>query len=123
MSKLLNFIILPVDQLLQHKENIELFQNNPVLIVNNVRFHHCKEIKDYLQLENVTVVYLPPYSPDLNPIENVFSCIKSRLNSIRSRSGNQEKPIGRVITGLGNFTEYYQKFWEIANAINNRQVE
>jgi len=103
--------------------NIGLFQNNAVLIMNNVRFHHCKEIKDYLQLEDVTVMYLPPYSPDLNPIENVFSCIISRLNSIRPRSGNQEKPIGRVITWVGNFTEYYQKFWIIVNAINNRQVK
>ena len=45
---------------------------------------------------------------------------------MRPLSGNQENlknNIGRVINGFGNFTEYYQKFWETINAINNRQVE
>ena len=57
-----------------------LFQNNQVLIIDNVRSHHLEEIMNYLLFQNVTMIYLPPYSSDLNLIENVFSCIKSRLN-------------------------------------------
>jgi len=46
--------------------NIGLFQNNPVLIMDSVRFHHCKEIKDYLQLENVTVILVHKKSIKFN---------------------------------------------------------
>jgi len=105
--------------------NAGLFRNNPVLIMDNVRFHHCFEIKEYLQSQNVILNFLPPYSPDLNPIENVFASIKSRLDSIRPRSLNREIlkiNMQTVITQLGNFNEYYRKFWEIIHSINNRQL-
>ena len=35
------------------------------------------------------MVYLPPYSPDLNPIENVFSKIKQLIRGIRPRNWSQ----------------------------------
>ena len=55
---------------------MDFFNNNVVLVLDNVRFHHCAEIKTFLKSLNVEIMYFPAYSPDLNPIENVFSCIK-----------------------------------------------
>ena len=40
----------------------------------------------YLESINVDIMYLPAYYPDLNPSENVSSCIKHRLNNIRPRT-------------------------------------
>jgi len=81
---------------------------------------------NYLYCKNASGIFLLPYYPDLNPIENVFSCTKSKLHSIRPRSenrGNLQKNIETVIISLGNLTEYYRKFSETIHAINNKQME
>jgi len=101
------------------------FSNAPVLVMDNVRFHHCLEIQEYLVSKDVQLLFLPPYSPDLNPIENVFSIIKARLNKHRPRAQDREamkSNIDCVIAALGNFSEYYRGFWELVNLINNRQA-
>ena len=47
-----------------------------ILVVDNGRFHHAKS----LQLpDNIALVYLPPYSPELNPIERLWQDIKYKL--------------------------------------------
>jgi transposase len=50
-----------------------------VLILDNARIHHDDGLLRYLDAFGVRVEFLPPYSPDLNPIENAFSYIKSYL--------------------------------------------
>ncbi|KAF7685088.1 hypothetical protein CDIK_4163 [Cucumispora dikerogammari] len=63
-----------------------IFSNNPVLILDNVRFHHCKKIVFYLSSIGVKMMFFPAYSPNFNPIKNVFGTIKSRLNALRPRA-------------------------------------
>ncbi len=102
-----------------------VFRNNPILIMDNVRFHHCDKIKLYLSSIDVEVIYLPAYSPDLNPIENVFSCIKNRLNMIRPRAITRDElkeNIRTVVESLDNLIEYFRSFWSRVNEINNRTV-
>ena len=50
-----------------------------VLILDNCSIHHVLEVKDLLQQSGILVLYLPPYSPDLNPIEEAFNCVKCYL--------------------------------------------
>jgi len=50
-----------------------------VLILDNARIHHDDGLLEYLNAFGVRVEFLPPYSPDLNPIELAFSSIKSYL--------------------------------------------
>lgn len=47
------------------------------LIMDNVRFHHSHKVKDLADQKGLRIVYTPPYSPDFNPIENVFSYVKA----------------------------------------------
>lgn len=108
-----------------NKKNI--FQHSSIVVMDNARFHHCEEIKMYLLSKNVKIIYLPPYSPDLNPIENVFSTIKSTINRFRPRAQSRpqlQSNIELAITELqvNDFSAYYKHFWEIVNAINNRQL-
>lgn len=44
-----------------------------VMILDNVRYHHAKLIKPFLEKhdQKLELMYLPPYSPDLNPMERV----------------------------------------------------
>lgn len=69
------------------------FFKNKTLIMDNVAFHKSINILDFFQEKNIKHMFLPPYSPSLNPIEEVFSCIKSRYFNIRpfARSSNDIK--------------------------------
>jgi len=50
---------------------------NPVLILDNCRIHHSVEIKALLLASGIDYVFLPPYSPEFNPIEEAFSKFKA----------------------------------------------
>jgi transposase len=48
-----------------------------VLVMDNASFHHTERIQQMCHDAGVKLVYLPPYSPDLNPIEEFFAELKS----------------------------------------------
>jgi hypothetical protein len=50
---------------------------NSVVTVDNTSFHHTERIKQMCRDAGVILVYLPPYSPDLNPIEEFFAELKA----------------------------------------------
>lgn len=56
-------------------KDLNLTQDHVVLI-DNVRFHHSKVVKDFFAERNINVLYTPPYSPWFNPIELCFSIVK-----------------------------------------------
>ena len=47
-----------------------------VLVLDNGQFHHARSLHIP---DNVALVFLPPYSPELNPIERLWQDIKARL--------------------------------------------
>lgn len=49
------------------------------LLSDNAPCHRATLVKNYLEEEGVQCVEFPPYSPDLNPIENLWSIIKSKV--------------------------------------------
>jgi len=50
-----------------------------VIILDNFRTHHAKKVKEEAKRMNIALVYLPPYSPDLNPIEFEWKDMKKEL--------------------------------------------
>lgn len=52
-----------------------------VVVLDNCSIHRITEVQDVFQEVGVLVHYLPPYSPDFNPIEEAFSKVKSVLKS------------------------------------------
>lgn len=50
-----------------------------VLVMDNAAIHHGENIKRLCQESRVLLVYLPAYSPDLNPIEKAFATMKKKL--------------------------------------------
>ena len=60
--------------------------DNSVLIMDNMKSHHAKAIKQLLEKAKVRYVFLPPYSPDLNPIENLWSKVKALLRKFKART-------------------------------------
>ena len=50
-----------------------------IVIMDNINFHCTDAVKSAIEAVGCTVVFLPPYSPELNPIENMWSKIKAYL--------------------------------------------
>jgi len=48
-----------------------------VLLLDNASFHKGKEMQEAVEAAGHVLLYLPPYSPDLNPIENKWAQAKS----------------------------------------------
>lgn len=57
-----------------------------ILVMDCLSSHKMKIISEMVESVGANVVYLPPYSPDLNPIETVFSQVKSDLRNHKPRS-------------------------------------
>lgn len=50
--------------------------SNSVLVMDNATFHKRQDIQDLITEQGHDILWLPPYPPDLNPIEQVWSQIK-----------------------------------------------
>lgn len=57
-----------------------------VVIMDNLPCHKVDGVTDLIEQAGATVLYLPPYSPDLNPIEMMWSKIKAFLRMSKARS-------------------------------------
>ena len=56
------------------------------LILDNLSTHKIQAVARILSPQGVTVRYLPPYSPDLNPIELAFAKLKAHLRQAAARN-------------------------------------
>ena len=57
-----------------------------VLVMDNMKSHHTKAVKNLLDRSGIRYIYLPLYSPDLNPIEKLWSKVKSFLRKFKART-------------------------------------
>jgi transposase len=57
-----------------------------VVILDNLSSHKGEKARRLIESRGAELVFLPPYSPDLNPIEMVFSKIKQLLRSLACRT-------------------------------------
>lgn len=57
-----------------------------IVIADNLSSHKVEGVKEAIELNGATLRYLPPYSPDLNPIEKLFSKLKALLRKAEHRT-------------------------------------
>lgn len=57
-----------------------------VVILDNLRPHKAAGVRERIEAAGAKLLYLPPYSPDLNPIENMWSKVKQHLRSAAART-------------------------------------
>lgn len=55
---------------------------NSCLIMDNAAFHKGEDIENIIKKSGINLIYLPAYSPDLNPIEKKWAQIKSRFRKM-----------------------------------------
>ena len=56
-----------------------------IVIMDNLRVHHIEEVRTLLSRAKVMLMYLPAYSPDLNPIEKMWSKMKASMRKMKIR--------------------------------------
>jgi transposase len=61
-------------------------QAGDIAILDNLSSHKVEGVQQAIAAAGATVLYLPPYSPDLNPIEKLFSKLKTLLRKAAKRS-------------------------------------
>src|SRR5262249_40399325 len=57
-----------------------------IVVMDNLACHKTAEVARLIAAAGAEVRYLPPYSPDLNPIERLFSKLKAYLRSAAART-------------------------------------
>ena len=57
-----------------------------IVIMDNLASHKVRGVREAIEAVGAELLYLPPYSPDLNPIENLFAKIKSFLRACAERN-------------------------------------
>ena len=61
-------------------------QAGDVVVMDNLASHKVAGVREAIEAKGASVRYLPPYSPDLNPIEQVFAKLKALLRRAQPRS-------------------------------------
>jgi transposase len=77
--------------------------------MDNLGAHRPKRIRDLLEARGAELVSVPSYSPDLNPIEQVFSKIKNILRKLGART--HEALLEAMEVALSKVTPAYAAGW------------
>jgi transposase len=57
-----------------------------VVILDNLQPHKAAGVRETIEATGARLLYLPPYSPDFNPIENMWSKVKAHLRAVAART-------------------------------------
>jgi transposase len=71
--------------------------------MDNLSSHKVTGVLDSIYAQGATVMFLPPYSPDLNPIEMSWSKMKSVLRKLKATT--YDKMVKSMTTALDSFTK------------------
>jgi transposase len=65
---------------------VPTLKRRDVVVIENVPFHKAPGVQEAIEARGATLRYLPPYSPDFNPIEMVFHPLKTFLRKAAERT-------------------------------------
>jgi transposase len=78
-------------------------RRNQVVVMDKLSAHKGGRVKELIEQRGCELIYLPPYSPDLNPIEEAFSKIKGLLRKAEARSREALlEAIGAALSALSS---------------------
>jgi transposase len=97
------------------------------LIMDNVRFHKTELVRNLIQSHGHNAVFLPPYSPFLNPIENMFNQWKSLIKRSEPKTVDQLYELvhntSQLITqqNCADYVENMERY--IIRCLNREEIE
>ena len=78
---------------------VPLLQPSDVVVLDNLSAHKNTRVSHAIENAGASLVFLPPYSPDLNPIEECWSKVK---NSLRKWGGRTREEIEAGLVAVGD---------------------
>jgi transposase len=75
---------------------VPVLEKGDVVIMDNLATHKVAGVLQTIEEAGARLVYLPPYSPDFNPIENMWSKVKQILRSWAPRTGAELLPAAKA---------------------------
>lgn len=88
---------------------LSTLKTGDIVVMDNLSAHKNQKVRDLIESVGAQLWFLPPYSPDLNPIEKMWSKIKSILRTIKART--EESLINAVAKALDKVTANDVKGW------------
>lgn len=79
--------------------------NDAVIAMDNFKFHHSREVQEAIARNKNRLLYLPRYSPQLNPIEQVFSSIKQCLRALKPHPKTTNELKERLTTVISDYQQ------------------
>ena len=64
---------------------VPALKEGDVMVMDNLSVHKSERVREMIEGAGAQILYLPPYSPDFNPIEEAFSKIKNLLRKAGAR--------------------------------------
>lgn len=80
-----------------------------IVVLDNLRAHKAPDIRERIESKGATLWYLPPYSPDFNPIEMMWSKVKAHLRRAAART--EEALYDAVATAIQTITTKDAQNW------------
>jgi transposase len=78
---------------------VPTLKRGDIVLMDNLPVHKVAGVERAIEAAGATLRYLPPYSPDLNPIEPAFSKVKSHLRKVAEHTiPRLSRAIGRIVT-------------------------
>lgn len=72
-----------------------------VVVLDGVGAHRTGRVRDLVETRDTDLVFLPPYSPDLNPIEEAFSKVKGIVRKVGTRTrGTLDEAVGEALSAV-----------------------
>ncbi len=72
-----------------------------IVVMDNLSSHKGERVRELIEERGCELLYLPPYSPDLNPIEEAFSKVKGLLREAQARTREAlVETIGRALSAV-----------------------
>ena len=84
-------------KLLYHLNPFDGFNPQSIVIMDNASIHSVEGIVEMIQQVGAIVIFLPPYSPDFNPIEELFSKVKKTIKWYESNLENNEMELETIV--------------------------
>ena len=81
---------------------VPTLKRGDIVIMDNLPVHKVAGVEQAIEAAGATLLYLPPYSPDLNPIEPAFSKVKAHLRKAA------EHTIPRLVRRIGRIASDFQ---------------
>jgi len=75
-------------------------QPGQVLILDNVSFHRLEKTRTLVERAGCEILFSPPYSPDLNPIEKYWANLKVKIRKLLKKYKNLTKSIDQAILSM-----------------------